>query len=150
MYFIGYTTQHSGNVYRMLDLKTKTVKLSRDITWLDQPYGAYMKQEHSLYKHIQRENGEDDEDDDDDEDNNDIGISTVEENDIEENKDETDTENKDETDTVEENDIEENKDETDTENKDETDTEIQMQNILQKYKRPLLRMKQKYKKTVKK
>jgi hypothetical protein len=34
--FIGYTTQHSGNVYRMLDLKTKTVKVSRDITWLDQ------------------------------------------------------------------------------------------------------------------
>jgi hypothetical protein len=42
-----------------------------------------MKQEHSMYKHIQRENGDDDDDDDDD--NNDIGISTVEEYNVEEN-----------------------------------------------------------------
>ena len=33
--FVGYAANHAGNVYRMLDLKTKRVLISRDVTWMN-------------------------------------------------------------------------------------------------------------------
>ena len=33
--FVGYASNHAGNVYRMLNLKTKRVILSRDVRWLN-------------------------------------------------------------------------------------------------------------------
>ena len=31
--FVGYAQNHAGDVYRMLDIKTKKVPVSRDVTW---------------------------------------------------------------------------------------------------------------------
>ncbi|KAG7340680.1 integrase core domain containing protein [Nitzschia inconspicua] len=39
--FLGYAKQHAGNVYRMLDLKTRQLRLSRDVQWLSKTYGEY-------------------------------------------------------------------------------------------------------------
>ena len=37
--FVGYADNHAGNVYRFVNLKTKRVILSRDITWMNKLYG---------------------------------------------------------------------------------------------------------------
>ena len=37
--FLGYSHTHAGNVYRMLDINTKKVILSRDIIWMNKLYG---------------------------------------------------------------------------------------------------------------
>ena len=39
--FVGYTTKHAGDVYRMLDLDTKRITTSRDIRWLDKSYSEW-------------------------------------------------------------------------------------------------------------
>jgi hypothetical protein len=39
--FVGYASQHTGNVYRMLNIKEHRLRLSRDIQWLNQPYKDY-------------------------------------------------------------------------------------------------------------
>jgi len=41
--FVGYAEQHPGDVYRMLCIKTRRLRLSRDILWLDKNYGDYFK-----------------------------------------------------------------------------------------------------------
>ena len=40
---VGYAVNHAGDVYRMLNLKTKKICLSRDVTWLGKTYGDYYK-----------------------------------------------------------------------------------------------------------
>ena len=42
--FVGYTTKHAGDVYRMLDLDTKRITTSRDIRWLDKSYSEWNKE----------------------------------------------------------------------------------------------------------
>ena len=37
--FVGYADNHAGNVYRFVNLKTKKIILSRDITWMNILYG---------------------------------------------------------------------------------------------------------------
>ncbi len=44
--FCGYSINHSGNVYQMLHLQTKTIILSRDIKWLNR----FMDKENSTIK----------------------------------------------------------------------------------------------------
>lgn len=39
--FIGYADKHAGNVYRMLNLRTNRVWVTRDIIWLTKMYGEY-------------------------------------------------------------------------------------------------------------
>jgi hypothetical protein len=38
---VGYANDHSGEIYRMLDLNAKKVKITRDIICLDKPYGIW-------------------------------------------------------------------------------------------------------------
>ena len=39
--FIGYTNEHPGNVYKMLNLQTHKVLMCRDIQWLNKTYAEY-------------------------------------------------------------------------------------------------------------
>ena len=45
--FMGYTENHSGDVYRMLNLSTNTIILSRDIIWLKKMYKDWIKSKQS-------------------------------------------------------------------------------------------------------
>ena len=38
--FVGYAKNHAGNVYRMYNLKTKKIWLTRDIQWTKKLYGS--------------------------------------------------------------------------------------------------------------
>jgi hypothetical protein len=40
--FVGYPDNTTGDVYRMLNLKTQRVIKTRDIMWLNETYGQYM------------------------------------------------------------------------------------------------------------
>ena len=37
--FLGYAQNHTGGTYRMLNLHTKHIVLSRDIIWIKKNYG---------------------------------------------------------------------------------------------------------------
>ena len=37
---VGYANDHSGDMYRMLDLRTKKVKITFEVIWLYKPYGT--------------------------------------------------------------------------------------------------------------
>ena len=37
--FLGYEDNHPGDAYRVLDLRTKTVMITRDVRWLGKTYG---------------------------------------------------------------------------------------------------------------
>ena len=37
-FFVGYTTEHAGDVYRMYDPRTKRIKISRDLRWMGNFY----------------------------------------------------------------------------------------------------------------
>jgi len=39
--FIGYPDNHAGECYRMFNLETKKVILSRNVLWLDKNYAEY-------------------------------------------------------------------------------------------------------------
>ena len=39
--FVGYAKDHSGDVFRLLNLKTKKILMSRDVTWIGKTYGEY-------------------------------------------------------------------------------------------------------------
>ena len=41
--FVGYADNHASNVFRLINLNTKNVMLSRDVTWLDKLYGEVFK-----------------------------------------------------------------------------------------------------------
>ena len=43
--FVGYADNHAGNVYRFVNLKTKKIILSRDITWMNKLYGEIYEKE---------------------------------------------------------------------------------------------------------
>ena len=40
--FVGYAQNHAEDVYRMMDLDTMKVSVSRDVTWLKLFYGKYI------------------------------------------------------------------------------------------------------------
>ena len=42
--FIGYSTRHGTNVYRMFNLTTQSISISHDITWLNVKYGKWKSQ----------------------------------------------------------------------------------------------------------
>ena len=46
--FVGYSSRHSSDVYRMYNLETKRVTVTRDIRWLSMTYGEYLNEEESL------------------------------------------------------------------------------------------------------
>jgi hypothetical protein len=46
--FLGYAANHSPDVYRMLNLKTKRVIKTRDTLWLNETYGCHTKSVNSL------------------------------------------------------------------------------------------------------
>ena len=37
-FFVGYATEHAGDVYRMYDPNTKRIKISRDVRWMGKFY----------------------------------------------------------------------------------------------------------------
>ena len=39
--FVGYSTRHGNNVYRMFNLTTHSISISRDITWINLKYGKW-------------------------------------------------------------------------------------------------------------
>ena len=39
--FVGYAKDHTGDTYRMLNLKTKKIWISRDVIWVQQSFGDY-------------------------------------------------------------------------------------------------------------
>ena len=41
--FVGYATNHAGDVYRMFNITTRKISMSRDVIWLDKLYGDYFK-----------------------------------------------------------------------------------------------------------
>ena len=38
--FVGYAKNHAGNVYRMYNLRTKKIWLTRDVQWTKKFYGS--------------------------------------------------------------------------------------------------------------
>jgi hypothetical protein len=40
--FVGYSVHHANDVYRMLNLDTKTIIHSRDIIWLNEAYHGWI------------------------------------------------------------------------------------------------------------
>jgi hypothetical protein len=56
--FVGYSVYHENDVYRMLNLDTKSIIHSRDIIWLNEGYHDWIDRKVSQKKEI------DDEDDD--------------------------------------------------------------------------------------
>jgi len=64
--FVGYADNHAGDVYRMLDLKTNRVVISRDLTWLNKVYGVYAGITGTQVVHAQDKQVEEDEAEDDD------------------------------------------------------------------------------------
>ena len=42
--FVGYADNHTGHVYRFMNLKTKKFHLSQDITWMNKLYGDIYRQ----------------------------------------------------------------------------------------------------------
>ena len=41
--FVGYSTQHAGDVYRLLNPKTSRVIHSRDVKWIGKPWAEFYK-----------------------------------------------------------------------------------------------------------
>ena len=37
-FFVGYATEHAGDVYQMYDPNTKRIKISRDVRWMGKFY----------------------------------------------------------------------------------------------------------------
>ena len=42
--FVGYAEDHSGDTYRMMNVNTKKIIMSRDVRWLNKMYGKWAKQ----------------------------------------------------------------------------------------------------------
>ena len=59
--FLGYAKDHAGNVYRMLNLQTRKVMLSRDIIWTNKMYADKVGKTRAQFW---QENNSDDEDED--------------------------------------------------------------------------------------
>ena len=41
--FVGYVTNHAGDVYRMFNVATQKISMLRDVIWLDKLYGDYFQ-----------------------------------------------------------------------------------------------------------
>ena len=41
--FVGYSTQHAGDVYRLLNPKTSSIILSRDVKWIGKTWAEFYK-----------------------------------------------------------------------------------------------------------
>ena len=56
--FVGYPNHHPKDAYRILNIATKKILITRDITWLKVTYGDYFKipiKERSYVKLIENE-----------------------------------------------------------------------------------------------
>jgi hypothetical protein len=60
--FVGYSDNHTSNVYRMYDLQTRGIKVSRDITWLNKFYGEYVGLKNTAKVETQADDSSDEED----------------------------------------------------------------------------------------
>jgi transposase InsO family protein len=86
--FLGYSSNHSGDTYRLLNLKTYKVILSRDVTWLNKTYGDY--HHISKSKHVTYLEHEDELDKDQAYMNSESGKENREENEFQNNEDQED------------------------------------------------------------
>ena len=52
--FMGYSTQHAGDVYRFMHLRTHHVIYSRDVQWLDKMWNEFysIPSTHSAYAYV--------------------------------------------------------------------------------------------------
>ena len=50
--FVGYADDHTGNVYRFINIQTKKIILSRDIQWLNSFWKEYKKRKDDSMKLI--------------------------------------------------------------------------------------------------
>ena len=50
--FVGYANDHTGNVYRFINIQMKKIILSRDIQWLNSFWKEYKKRKDDLKKLI--------------------------------------------------------------------------------------------------
>ena len=53
--FVGYSEKHASKVYRFLKLDTNRIIMSRDVTWLNQLYGEYIKEDEPKQSEIEIE-----------------------------------------------------------------------------------------------
>ena len=75
--FVGYSSDHSGDVYRMYCPTTRNVRMSRDVRWLNKNYGVFkLENEGGMIRYVY--------DDDTDPELGDIEVSDDEKNDLEE------------------------------------------------------------------
>ena len=60
--FVGYPDDHAGNVYRLINIQTKKIILSRDVQWLNSFWNKYKKQKDNSKKFVDEffQNDEDD------------------------------------------------------------------------------------------
>ena len=65
--FVGYGDDHTGDVYRFIQLKTQHVILSRDPRWMNIMWKAYMRKQQCINYGQQIIDGDFTSDDDDDE-----------------------------------------------------------------------------------
>jgi hypothetical protein len=49
--FVGYAVNHTDDVYRLLNPKTKSIIKSRDVVWLNKRYGAWIKSKNDVNMH---------------------------------------------------------------------------------------------------
>ena len=40
--FLGYTQNHTGGIYLMLNIRTKCIVLIHDVIWINKTYGEYI------------------------------------------------------------------------------------------------------------
>ena len=65
--YVGYTDDHTGDVYRFIHLKTRHVILSRDARWMNIMWKAYRRKQQCINHGLQIIDEDFESDDDDDE-----------------------------------------------------------------------------------
>ena len=55
--FVGYATNHAGDVYRMLDMNTQKVTISKDVRWLNKSYKEQANGADADTKEIEEDDG---------------------------------------------------------------------------------------------
>ena len=52
-FYVGYSDDHSRDVYRFLDIRTKRIIISRDVRWLNIIWKHYRKKSIYARKHVE-------------------------------------------------------------------------------------------------
>ena len=71
--YLGHAKEHGREVYRLLNIETKRVMMSRDVRWLDKNYTSYKKQQ-GLWDESEDDDPDDVSDDDIEQDEEDINM----------------------------------------------------------------------------